>query len=200
MATDSFTASNGTELTGYSANWSLGNALSSDFVIDANALRTPLNRNIILFAFWNSGSFGNDQYAEAKIVQVGASRTWMGVCVRASAGYGYTLGIEPGGLWYMHKTLNYSVSTIANGTTTLSANDIIRLEVSGTTLTAKRNGSVLTTVTDSSIASGAPGVYGQGEATSGTYTLLDDWVGDDLTAASLQFWQYNWPHQLHARR
>ena len=201
MATDSFTASNGTELTGYSANWSLGNALSSDFVIDTNAVRTPLNRNIVLFVFWNSGSFANDQYAEGRIAQVGAAGTWMGLCVRASAGYGYTLGIEPGGQWAILKTLNYSLpSVLVSGTTTLSTNDIIRLEASGTTLTAKRNGSVLGAVTDSGISSGAPGVYGQGEATSGAYTLLDDWVGDDLSAAALQFYQYDWPHQLHARR
>ena len=168
-------------------------------MIDSNALRTPFDRNIILFAYWDD-TFSADQYAEARISQVGSNRSWMGVCVRASAGYSYALGVEPGGLWYLYKTNNYSVSTLANGTTTLSAGDVIRLEASGTTLTAKRNGSVLATATDSAIASGAPGVYGQGEATSGTYTLLDDWVGADLTAAALQFYQYDWPHQLHARR
>jgi hypothetical protein len=29
---------------------------------------------------------------------------------------------------------------------------------------------------------------------------MDDWEGGDLVAAALQNFQYDWPHQLHARR
>jgi hypothetical protein len=198
MATESFTNTNGTSLFTHSASWVIGNALSSDFVIDSNALRTPFNRNIVLFAYY-AGSFSNDQYSEAKITQVGSSTQRMGVSVRASAGYSYDV-VSDGGRWLLRKSLNYSVTDLADGLYTLSAGDVLRIEASGTTITAKRNGSVLTSITDSSIASGNPGVAGQGEAASGTYTLLDDWVGDDLTSASLQLFQYDWPHQLHARR
>lgn len=200
MATDSFTASDGTQLTGYSANWSLGNALSSDFVIDTNALRTPFSRAIALHAYRNDGSFADDQYAEAKIAQVGSAAQYMGVCVRAGNGDAYAFVVD-GTNYLMWKLIGYgSYTQLAFAALAVTAGDTIRLEASGTTLTAKLNGATVTTVTDSALASGRPGVAGQGGAASGTYTLLDDWVGADLAAASLQYWQYDWPHQLHARR
>ena len=200
MATDAFTGTNGTELPTYSANWSLGNALSSDFVIDTNSLRTPFSRAISLHAYRNDGSFANDQYAEAKIVQVGSASQYMGVCVRSGNGDAYAFVVD-GINYLMWKLIGYGGYTqLAFAALAVVAGDTIRLEASGTTLTAKLNGSTVTTVTDSALTSGRPGVAGQGGAASGTYTLLDDWVGDDLTAAALQFWQYRWPHQLHARR
>lgn len=200
MATDSFTASNGTELTGYSANWSLGNALSSDFVIDTNAVRTPFSRAIALHAYRNDGVFANDQYAEAKIAQVGSAAQYMGVCVRSGNGDAYALVVD-GTNYLMWRLVGYgSYTQLAFAALTVSAGDTIRLEASGSTLTAKLNGSTVTTVVDATLTSGRPGVAGQGGASSGTYTLLDDWVGDDLSAAALQLFQYRWPHQLHARR
>ena len=199
MATESFTNTNGTTLFSHSASWQIANALTTDFVIDTNALRTPFNRGITLAAYYDA-VFSNDQYAEAKITQVGSNDQRMGVCVRASAGNAYIFNVSAGA-WLVAKLATYSFTLLSQGFgITLTAGDVIRLEVSGTTLTAKQNGSTLSTVTDSSLASGSPGVAGEGGAASGTYTLLDDWVGDDLTAASLQYWQYNWPHQLHARR
>ena len=198
MATDSFTASNGTQLTGYSANWSLGNALASDFIIDTNAIRTPFNRAITLFAYY-SGSFSNDQFAEGKIAQVGSVGQYMGVVVRSGEGNGYGCYVTSGA-FNVWKTVSYSWTSLASGGITLNAGDVIRLEVSGTTLTAKQNGSTLWSGADSALSSGAPGITGTGEAASGTYTLLDDWVGDDLVVAPPQFYQYDWPHQLHARR
>jgi hypothetical protein len=198
VATESFTNTNGTELFTHSASWQIANALTSDFVIDSNALRTPFNRGITLAAFY-AGSFSNDQYAEAKITQVGSVDQRMGVAVRAGAGNGYLFQASSN-LWLLAKLVNYSFTSLAQASWTLTAGDVIRIEASGTTITAKRNGSTVTTITDASHASGNPGVSGEGSAASGTYTLLDDWVGDDLTATALQNFQYDWPHQLHARR
>jgi len=198
MATESFTNTNGTELFTHSASWQIANALSSDFVIDSNALRTPFNRGITLAAYY-AGTFAADQYAEAKITQVGSASQRMGVAVRAGAGSAYVLQAGSSG-WVLAKLVNYGYVELGTGAWTLSAGDVVRVEASGTTITAKRNGSTVTTVTDASHASGNPGVSGEGSAASGTYTLLDDWVGDDLTSASLQLFQYDWPHQLHARR
>lgn len=198
MATDAFTNVNGTQLLTHSANWNAGNMLASDFVIDTNALRTPFSRALTLFGFY-SGTFSNDQYAEGKITQVGTAGQYMGVVVRSSSGNGYGFYVTPG-TYNVWKTVSFVWTSLASGAITLTAGDVVRLEVSGTALSAKQNGSTIWSGTDSALSSGAPGVSGTGEAASGTYTLLDDWVGDDLTAAALQFWQYRWPHQLHARR
>lgn len=200
MATDSFTASNGTQLTGYSANWSLGNALASDFVIDSNALRTPFARGIAMHAYRNDGAFANDQYAEAKIVQVGSAGQFMGVCVRSGNGDAYAVVVD-GVEYILYRLVSYSAYTVlSRAALSLATNDTIRLEASGTSLTVKLNGANVVSVTDATFASGRAGIAGIGDATSGTYTLLDDWVGDDLSAAALQLFQYRWPHQLHARR
>lgn len=198
MATDAFTGSNGTQLTSYSGNWTLGNALASDFVIDTNAVRTPFNRCITFSAYY-AGTYANDQYAQGVIAQVGSAGQYMGVCVRANAGDGYALYADATH-YVLQKLVNYSVTQLVVGSLVLVANDVLRLEASGTTITAKHNGATLTSVTDSSHSAGSPGISGAGCASSGTYTLLDDWEGADLSLPTPQWFQYDWPHQLHARR
>jgi hypothetical protein len=187
MATDSFTNSNGVELQTHSANWLAGNMLSSDFVIDTNAVRTPLNRGITLFAYY-TGTFSNNQYSEATIIQFGSvSNQHMGVVVRASGGNAYGFNHDNAG-WLVQRTQSYGIPVeLDAGSRSPSANDVLRLEVSGTTLTAKINGVTVSTVTDSAIASGSPGIGGIGGAASGTYTLLDSWTGADLTTSSVRY-------------
>ena len=198
MATDSFTASNGTQVTGYSASWQIGNALASDFVIESNAVRTPFNRNLALHLHWN-GVFSSDHFAEAKITQVGSVNQLIGVCVRASPGNAYAFIVD-GTNFQIWKNVAYSFSALTSGLQAVTAGDTIRLEASSTTLTAKVNGATIATLTDASLSGGAPGIAGNSDTSGSVYTLLDDWVGDDLSAAALQFYQYDWPHQLHARR
>ena len=52
---------------------------------------------------------------------------------------------------------------------------------------------------EEAIASGNPGVSANGEDAS-QFAAGDDWEGGDLVTAAPQFYQYDWPHQLHARR
>lgn len=198
MATESFTNSNGVELTTHSANWNLGNALSSDFVIDSNALRTPFSRGITLSEYY-SGSFSADQYAQGTITQVGSTAQMMGLAVRGSAGNAYTVRCDAG-QWVVEKTVTYALTQLDTGTFTVANGDVLYFDINGTTWTFKLNGATVATGTDASLTSGAPGVCGYGGAASGTYTLLDDWTGADIAVTALQFFQYTWPHQLHARR
>lgn len=198
MATDSFTASDGTQLTAYNADWLLGNAIASDWVMQSNAVRTPFDR-VALSAYY-TGSFANDQYAEAKVAQTGSASQYLGVAVRCSGGNFYGFAVD-GARYVVWKHLSPGGYTeLAFATRAIGVGDVIRLEASGTTLIAKHNGATVVTVTDASLSTGSPGLGALPAATSGTYTLLDDWVGDDLSAAALQFYQYDWPHQLHARR
>ena len=61
-------------------------------------------------------------------------------------------------------------TTLFTGTQ-FSAGDVLRLEIQGTTLTLKKNGSVVTTTTDSTFSSGSPGIVGFGNLTT---TRADD--------------------------
>ncbi len=179
MATESFTATDGTELVDL-GNWNNANALDSDFIIQSNALRTPFNRNLALVAYY-SGTFPNDQAASARIVQVGSSLQRMGVAVRCSPGNGYFFQAHLGG-WELSKLQNYGYTLLDQGSFTLVDNDDLYLEIVGQTLVAKRNATILTTLNDASHTSGNPGVSGTGEAASGTYCLLDTWVGGAISA------------------
>lgn len=181
MASESFTAANGTQLVAL-GTWANANALDSDFVVESNALRTPFNRAVSLLAYY-VGTFADDQYAQGTITQVGSSLQRMGVAVRCSAGNGYFLCAHVGG-WTLAKLVGFSFTSLASGSFTLATSDVLYLEAAADQIVAKRNGSTLATVTDTSHVSGNPGVSGIGEAASGTYTLLDAWQGGDLSIAT----------------
>jgi hypothetical protein len=57
-----------------------------------------------------------------------------------------------------------------------AANDVVKIEISGTRLTLRVNGNSVCTATD--IASGQAGIIVEGSTASTRY--LDDWEGDDI--------------------
>lgn len=141
-----------------------------------------------------AGSFTNDQYASVKLVNAptsGSPGNTAGVCVRASGSAGtktfYEAFVEanvtspPTSLskWVSGtRTVLYSDTAI-----TWAANDLLSLEVEGTTLRVCKNGTAIGgswTVTDSSIATGVPGVV-----MSGVYIYGDDWEGGNIGTAGL---------------
>ena len=56
-----------------------------------------------------------------------------------------------------------------------SADDVLRMEASGTTITVKLNSTTICTCTDSTLSTGRPGIYFYG-----VNATLDDWAGGDL--------------------
>ncbi len=97
------------------------------------------------------------------------------------------------------RRINFDYVELRTGSLAFSVDDVLTLEASGTTLTCKKNGTSFWTQTDSNIASGNPGVADI-SANALDFTAGDDWEGGDLVTAALQKFQYDWPHQLHARR
>ena len=67
-------------------------------------------------------------------------------------------------------TTHYTVSAY-------SVNDVIRLEITGSTIVLKKNGSVVTTITDGTYTTGKPGLSGFGNSTESR--------GDGWTAGSI---------------
>lgn len=61
---------------------------------------------------------------------------------------------------------------------TMQVGDIVRLEVQGSNLTLKVNGSTLLTATDTAIASGDPGIYARSDAAIAP--IFDNWSGGAL--------------------
>lgn len=184
-ATDVFTGTTGTQLTTYSGNWSL---VLGNFDIQSNGLCCDKAGWEYCIARWNADVPTDDQYSQGVMAYLDADWNYIGVAVRCSASAVTAYGLQACGagdsVLFKH---------VAGTTTQLSStggagatNDVFRLEAEGTTITPKKNGSVIAAigaVTDSAIASGYVGVQGwQYEYGSRTGARLDNWEGGNLGA------------------
>lgn len=130
--------------------------------------------------YWNADAFANDQYSQAKCTGNG----FEGVGVRMSGGAGshngyYIICNQTGGT-RLSKVVAGSVTNLI-GPGSLAdpvPSDILRIEVSGTSITVKYNGVTQTgtPLVDASLASGSAGLVTFGGG------VLDDWEGGNLTA------------------
>jgi len=186
----SFTAADGTHLTAFDAVfYDVFNAVG----IQANravGVGNTADANITAV----NETFSNDQFAEAVI---GASdnssgtSVYIGVAVRCGgpgSGNGYPLTSSRQGLAYL---LSYSggvSSVLASTSTQAQPGDTIRLEVSGTSITALLNGSSwsgLGTVTDSTYASGKGAIASyRGSSTDGLSSFTTGNLGGGGGAAA----------------
>lgn len=203
IVSDDFNRANGT----LGANWTViaaGADIGLDIVSNQCKASAATGESI---AWFSGGGWtgGNDQYAEAKIVAIEASKD-AAVVVRASGasiavanayfidlnsldsatpGLGGTVTIS------FYKQVAGSFTQLGTDfTTTISANDVVRLEVTGsgasTVLVAKVNGTQVGTVTDSAgshVASGNPGLY----VGSGTGCIWDDFAAGDFSGAFVPY-------------
>lgn len=174
-ATDSFTASDGTALTTYSANWTLN---SGNFDIQSNSLRSNTGGTETA-AHWDADAFNADQYAQcvASVLDTGSGR--VGVAVRCNTGgtANYYGAYWSSASCEVFKVVSGVFTQLGAAFSAPSTNDVVRLEVSGTTLTLKYNGSSQGTRTDSDLASGAAGVSGYDSGNNGR---IDSWEGGNL--------------------
>jgi hypothetical protein len=131
-------------------------------------------------------TFANDQYAQIVSIYPSTTRaSGIGVRMSGSAntfcGYGFYV---MGGAQRLFKVVNGVKTDLGSvGTEAIANTDVWKLEISGTTLTAYKNGSVYTavgtngqaTVTD--FASGKAGYFGYGSEYDAGAT---NWEGGDL--------------------
>jgi hypothetical protein len=169
-----FTASDSTAITTYDSNWTL---LNGNFAINTNEVHSNTASTDTL-ARWTAGSFNDNQYAEITLSAL-TSDGHIGVTVRsqegAFSGYGaYASSQEV-------KIMEWNAGTPTTHYTgaAYSPGDVLRLEISGTTLTLKKNGSMVTTVSDSTYSTGRPGLSGYSNLTG---TRGDDWYADSLSS------------------
>ena len=181
--TDAFTAANGTALHTYDAGWVANDAGGGhDFVINTNACAA--NGSGVDFAsHWSSDAFDADQYAQATVAAISTAQ--IGVAVRCASGNTvtyYGLYAANGAGSQLFKNVAASWTQIGSDADTFAANDVMRLEGSGTTLTGKKNGSNISigARTDTSIASGYAGVC-QYDASTGS--RVDSFSGGNLSSA-----------------
>lgn len=189
---DNFTAAADAALQTYSANW----------VINSGALTVNATGDYVQCdtvgsysaAHWQGDTFAADQYAQVKISLKAGSSDWIGPAVRAHASantyYGVFASVNFGAnSIYLSKIVAGTLTDLAfvDGVA-VAAGDVLRLEIVGTALTVKRNGTAvagLTNITDSSIATGYGGLCGYGEG-GDTSSWMDDFEAGNLGGAPVE--------------
>lgn len=180
-AASNFNGADGTQLPTFDPNWlTTGNAGPGSFVLLSNGATSPLaGASITLFNSF-AGTWGNDQSSQIVVKQVPSGGQLFGVAVRVSSGNCYYFVADNGG-WIFGKTVAFSVSPLGagSGPITLALNDILRLEVSGSSVVAKINGVAVASATDTDVTSGNPGLASLSLSGSGTSFVADDWAAAD---------------------
>lgn len=165
---DNFNRANGS----LGANWT--QAPADGFSVWNNALSTA-NASYPELAYWSANTFSANQYGQMTVPSITGNWVAVGVAVRVSAGNCYAASWHDTNVLDLHKVVSGTDTTIGT-TSTVAAGDTIRIEVSGTSISVKKNGTVVIgPLTDSSLASGSAGVYGNGSGAQG-----DNWAGGDL--------------------
>lgn len=172
-ATDAFTGTSGDPL---SANWT---TIDGVFQIGENNDVKLAGSNFHL-AFWDADAFNANQYAQVKVTVVGTD--FVGVGVRMASLRGYIVAFSSAGDMTIQRVDGDEDATILDteSSLTLSANDVIKIEVEGTTIRGYQNDVLRVSATDGTYATGSAGIVGY---VIGLDSRMDDWLGDNLAAA-----------------
>lgn len=132
--------------------------------------------------YWASDSFTTDHYSQILYVNGGASAGTPGCTVRHGGSAGTTSfylftgsGSGSGAAGKLYKLTGGTTYSLLQTTGNVTNGDTIKLTVVGTTLETFIAGVSQGTVTDSSLSTGAPGIYG-----FSTVCRLDDFTADNI--------------------
>ncbi|HET9634829.1 MAG TPA: Ig-like domain-containing protein [Gemmatimonadaceae bacterium] len=140
-----------------------------------------------LFVFWNATAFSNDQYSQTRIAGGLVNGTqFVQVIVRATgtgdSSYNnysfYSDGVAGSGHTELARVMNGRWTTLRSFNTTFVSGDVMKISVTGSTITCYKNGVSIGTATDSSLPTGSPGV-----GVYGNTVTIDDWQGAIIVVA-----------------
>ena len=81
----------------------------------------------------------------------------------------------------IYKVVSGAYTQLGSDGPAVATGDVIRLTANGTTITVTKNGTSIISVTDSSVTTGAPGIWATNSGGRGSISL---WAGGDLTAGT----------------
>ena len=145
-----------------SANWHVYTPTVD--VTNANAEVVSSTSGARPYAAYSGATFSGDQWSEI-ILTANGSMSDIGPAVRVSAGNNFYAGYVSGGgkTVYLFRSVNGSIHTLAQsafGAHTPVTCDTEELDVQGSTLTFYVNGVSVLSATDSTLATGVPGIQG----------------------------------------
>jgi hypothetical protein len=179
--TDAFTYSDGDLATVSAAKWTKqGPGGIVDCKIVSNQL-TGASGNDSQAAITTWSGSATDHYSQATIKAVSSADN-SGPCVRGtgtSTSSFYLLGVTTNATTDVFKCVAGSYTSISNTSITWAANDTAYLEVQGTTIISKQNGTTRHNFTNNVIASGKPSWRFGGNGIT-----FDDWDGGDFASGA----------------
>jgi hypothetical protein len=189
FAADSFARANSSSL---GANWASN--FSAAMVVSGNAAGAQNAQ--YGEQSWTGQTFNADQFSRATIASLDGNG--VGVLVRLAGA-----GVDTGYLYFCSTASSSRVlqKRVAGASTTLATasggscavNDVIELDVVGTSLIALHNGTVDLSVSDGSISSGAPGVAAYNTTTTSADTVKN-WIGGSLAVGNATTSIFNQPN------
>lgn len=183
-ASDNFTYSNGALPTVSSGAWETITS-STALQVESNTVHaSPIAE--FQSARWASGTWASDGYSQATKLDSGGA--FVGVCVRMSstgggAGYCfivYDVSTGNTGIWELE---GGSFNQLEVGYTVPDDGSVIKIEASGSTLTAYDDGVALGDVSDGTTTSGNPGIVLRDQAGINE-GALDAWSAADAGGAA----------------
>ena len=181
MATDNFDRANG----GLGASWTTTAGFNAPQIASnvVNALAVAADA----CAYYSTIVWPNDQWSEIKYVSAVTSAGGCLATVRTSGADGtfYTGGLfaatfGTGKAIRIERWLAGAILTIATGTATVNAGDVMRLEAQGTTLSLRLNGRQVLSVINNVIASGSAGLFTTDDTGLVGDHQLDNWQGGNF--------------------
>lgn len=175
LASDDFNRADGP----IGSNWT--NMLGGAFNIDTGAAK--FNSDQDCATYYNAVVWPDDQYSEITFKGTdtpdSADVGYGVLCRQSASAHTCYRAVGSGTGWDVAKFITGSYTSLASGGAVTFANgDTLRLEVVGTTWTLKKNGSVVATDTDASIASGNAGIAYSAPGVNNT--TIDSWAGGSV--------------------
>jgi hypothetical protein len=177
-ASDNFNRATESPLAG---NWTNTAGSGNEAQLDTNAVFFQTGAALCM-AYWNADAFNGNHYSQITLASYDDTTKQFAVAVRVQSGTvsGYYFGAWVG-VYEIGRIDSGTATAITTGLGTPAAGDVLKLEVSGTTLTAYVDGASVgtgaTTSGGAAITGGAAGITGYGGALGGT---LDNWEGGDV--------------------
>jgi hypothetical protein len=181
LATDNFTRANANPI---GTPWfPIGiNHTANQFQIQGNFAEVNTLDAVNLSGDYYDGgiTWPNDQYSEVTLSTLLIAADYIGAGVRWQTtnlvnGYSVLCGTGANNS-FVQKYVNGAGTQIGSNFT-VAQNDVIRISVTGTTITVTRNGSVVLTGTDATFASGKPAIVGYVPSTGVGSVQTGLWAG-----------------------
>lgn len=193
--TDTFDRANSSNL---GADWAED---SGDWSITSNNVANGTSGNTYRKLRWVGAAMDSANYSVEVVARSGNISNGIGPAVRMAASstvtyYGYI--IFGGDAAYLVEITAGGEAILDTGSAiTASTNYTLRLEVDGSTIRGYLNGVLDVSATDTSLASGPPGIMAYGDSDANTYVTT--WTASDLAAAAAATMPAAFGRELHAR-